>query len=246
VFLPALVGLPVPEEMVKAIAAFLDLCYIVRQPSLSEADLKALDDALERFCMHRTIFITSGICPKGISLPRQHSLQHYHRHIVQFGAPDGLSTSITESKHIDAVKKPWRRTNHFEELGQILFINQRMDKLAAFHSRLFERGLLDAPLVPEGTEVREMESDAGNEDFKWEPEDSEMQEIVLIVEEEEYDDDDDDDDDDVEDDDVDVEDDDDDVDEGTSDGNDVEVDTKKVDSVVILPQKPGKHYSLLD
>ncbi|KAF8337791.1 hypothetical protein F5887DRAFT_1063026 [Amanita rubescens] len=139
VFLPAIVGL-VPAKMVKAISAFLDFCYIVRQPSLNEADLKALDDALERFCRHRDIFVTTGICPDGISLPRQHSLQHYHRHIVQFGAPEGLSTSITESKHIDAVKKPWRRTNHFEELKQMLLINQRMDKLAAFHARLFGEG----------------------------------------------------------------------------------------------------------
>jgi hypothetical protein len=146
--------------MVKAISAFLDFCYIVRQPSLNEADLRALDDALERFCRHRDIFVTTGICPDGISLPRQHSLQHYHRHIVQFGAPEGLSTSITESKHIDAVKKPWRRTNHFEELKQMLLINQRMDKLAAFRARLFGEGLLNVPLVPEGTEAIAMDSDS--------------------------------------------------------------------------------------
>ncbi|KAF8338581.1 hypothetical protein F5887DRAFT_1077678 [Amanita rubescens] len=160
VFLPAIVGL-VPGEMVKAISAFLDFCYIVRQPSLNEADLRALDDALERFCRHRDIFVTTGICPDGISLPRQHSLQHYHRHIMQFGAPEGLSTSITESKHIDAVKKPWRHTNHFEELKQMLLINQRMDKLAAFRARLLGEGLLNVPLVPEGTEAIAMDSDSG-------------------------------------------------------------------------------------
>ncbi|KAF8321908.1 hypothetical protein F5887DRAFT_904465, partial [Amanita rubescens] len=163
VFLPAINGL-VPDEMVKAIAAFLDFCYIVRKPSLDETDLKALDDALERFCKHRTIFIVEGVCPDGINLPRQHSLQHYHRLIQQFGAPDGLSTSITESKHIDAVKKPWRRSSHFEELKQILLINQRLDKLAAFHSRLFGEGLLDVPLVvPEGTQKISNESDSDSD-----------------------------------------------------------------------------------
>jgi hypothetical protein len=145
--------------MVLAIAAFLDFCYIVRQPSLDEADLRALDSALERFCKYREIFITTGVHPKGISLPRQHSLQHYHRLIEQFGAPNGLSTAITESAHIDAVKKPWRRSSHFEELMQILMTNQRMDKLAAFHSRLFAEGLLHAPLVPEGIQSMAMDSD---------------------------------------------------------------------------------------
>jgi hypothetical protein len=145
--------------MVLAIAAFLDFCYIVRQPSLDEADLRALDAALERFCQYRSIFVTSGVCPEGISLPRQHYLQHYRRLIEQFGAPDGLSTSITESAHIDAVKKPWHRSSHFEELLQMLVTNQRMDKLAAFHSRLFGEGLLLAPLVPEGIQSIAMDVD---------------------------------------------------------------------------------------
>ncbi len=73
---------------------------------------------------------------------------------------DYVSTSITESKHIDAVKKPWRRTNHFEELKQMLLINQRMDKLASFRARLFGEGLLNVPLVPEGTEPIAMDSDS--------------------------------------------------------------------------------------
>ncbi len=104
-----------------------------------------------------------GVCPDGINLPCQHSLQHYHRLIQQFGAPDGLSTSITESKHIDAVKKPWCHSSHFEELKQILLINQRLDKLAAFHSHLFGEGLLDVPLVPEGTQKISNDSDSDSD-----------------------------------------------------------------------------------
>ncbi|KIJ16060.1 hypothetical protein PAXINDRAFT_76254, partial [Paxillus involutus ATCC 200175] len=42
-----------------------------------------------------------------------------------FGAPNGLCPSITESKHITAVKKPWRRSNKHNALGQILRTNQR-------------------------------------------------------------------------------------------------------------------------
>jgi precorrin isomerase len=93
--------------MVRAIAAYLDFCYLVHLPTFSESDLAAIDDALERYVQERQIFVDVGVCPKGISMPRQHALQHYHRLIEQFGAPNGLSTSITESMHIDAVKEPW-------------------------------------------------------------------------------------------------------------------------------------------
>ena len=60
--------------MSKAITAFLELCYIVRQSSLDEADLEALDSALKRFEIERTIFEQVGICPNGISIPRIHAL----------------------------------------------------------------------------------------------------------------------------------------------------------------------------
>jgi hypothetical protein len=63
--------------------------------------------------------------------PRQHSLSHYCLLITEFGAPNGLCSSITESKHIKAVKEPWRRSHHHEALSQMLLTNQHLDKLAA-------------------------------------------------------------------------------------------------------------------
>lgn len=120
--------------MVQAIAAFMDFCYIVRQYSLDEQDLEALQNALERFETHRSIFQTCGVRPSGISIPRIHALQHYKELIQLFGAPNGLCSSITESKHITAVKKPYRRSNRNEALYQILVINQRLDNLAAFRN----------------------------------------------------------------------------------------------------------------
>ena len=38
--------------------------------------------------------------------------------IPQFGAPGGLCSSITESKHIKAVKVPWQMSNCYNALGQ--------------------------------------------------------------------------------------------------------------------------------
>ena len=87
-----------------------------------------------------TIFEEVGIRPHGISIPRIHALQHYQHLVQQFGAPNGLCSSITESKHIDAVKKPWRRSNRHEALGQMLVINQRLDNIANFHARQFAKG----------------------------------------------------------------------------------------------------------
>ncbi|KAG1897029.1 uncharacterized protein F5891DRAFT_1130081 [Suillus fuscotomentosus] len=127
VFLPAITGL-VPDQM---------------------ADLDALDDALARFHKERNIFIDSGVMPDGISLPRQHALMHYRTLIELYGAPNGLCLSITESKHIKAIKKPWRRSNCHLPLGQMLLINQRLNKLAAFKSHLAAHRFLNpASLEP--------------------------------------------------------------------------------------------------
>ncbi|KAG1837870.1 hypothetical protein C8R48DRAFT_622582, partial [Suillus tomentosus] len=148
VFLPAITGL-VPDQMVRAISAFMDFCYLARRSTLSEADLDALDDALARFHKERNIFIDSGVMPDRISLPRQHALMHYRTLIELYGAPNGLCSSITESKHIKAVKKPWRCSNCHLPLGQMLLINQRLDKLAAFKSHLAAHGFLNpASLEP--------------------------------------------------------------------------------------------------
>ncbi|KIM57144.1 hypothetical protein SCLCIDRAFT_131152, partial [Scleroderma citrinum Foug A] len=68
VYLPAIAGY-VPDQMVQALAAFMDFCYIVRQSSLDEADLNALDNALQHFETECTIFETEEIRLDGISIP---------------------------------------------------------------------------------------------------------------------------------------------------------------------------------
>ena len=129
--------------MIRTFAAYLDFCYIVRRPVLNEDSLNDLDDALTRFHQYRTVFQETGVRgPDGLSLPRQHAMVHYREHIPAFGAPNGLCSSITESKHIKAVKEPWRRSNRFNALGQILLTNQRLDKLAAAHVDFGHRQML--------------------------------------------------------------------------------------------------------
>ncbi|KAG1805024.1 uncharacterized protein HD556DRAFT_1429137 [Suillus plorans] len=141
VYIPAIEG-HVPPEMVLTLQALIDFVYIARRNIIDSNSLNALDDALERFHRHREIFETSGVRPNGFNLPRQHSLIHYHKMIRSFGAPNGLCSSITESKHIKAVKEPWRRSSRFEALNQMLLTNQRLDKLAASRIDFASRGML--------------------------------------------------------------------------------------------------------
>lgn len=162
VFLPAIHGL-IPDGMIRTISAFLEFCYLVHRSEIDESVLLLIDNAVEKFHKERVIFLEHGICDDFL-LPRQHSMVHY-RHLIQmFGAPNGLCSSITESKHIKAVKEPWRRSNHYNALGQMLLTNQRLDKMAAIRVDFSSRGMLVSPAQgnprPSRTQVQRPNSDS--------------------------------------------------------------------------------------
>jgi hypothetical protein len=140
VYLPAIEG-HLPDEMVQAVRAFLDFCYIARHNIHDTQSLAAMDDALHRFHHYHEIFQTTGV-HDNFNLPRQHSLIHYLKLIWAFSAPNGLCSSITESKHIKAVKELWRRSSRFNALSQMLLTNQRLDKLTAAHVDFANCGML--------------------------------------------------------------------------------------------------------
>jgi hypothetical protein len=106
VYLPVIKGY-VPSDVLHTFHAFLEFCYIICYNVIVEETLVELRDALDRFHKHCDIFVELSIQPDGFSLPRQHSLIHYHPLIWGFGAPNGLCSSITESKHIVAIKELW-------------------------------------------------------------------------------------------------------------------------------------------
>jgi len=146
VYISAIEG-HVPAQMVRAFSAYIDFAYLVRQNVINTDTLDAIDESVERFHHHRLIFQETGVRSdttnrKAFSLPRQHSMVHYRAHIENFGAPNGLCSSITESKHIVAVKRPWRRSGKYKALKQMLVINERMDKIAAAHRDFTARGML--------------------------------------------------------------------------------------------------------
>ena len=123
---------------------FLEFCYIARRNVITEDSLEELKTALERFHQYRVVFSGTARADglAGFSLPRQHSLVHYHDNIKNFGAPNGLCSSITESKHITAVKRLWRRSSRYRALSQILKVNERLDRLAAARANFTARGML--------------------------------------------------------------------------------------------------------
>ncbi|KAG2113347.1 hypothetical protein BD769DRAFT_1630072 [Suillus cothurnatus] len=138
----------VPQYMVCTFGAFLDFCYLVWREALTETDLVQIQDALDRFHKYWEIFKTTGTVTT-FSLPHQHSLHHYILLIRLFGAPNGLCSSITESKHIKDMKEPWHHSSRFKVIGQILLTNQHLDKIAAAHADFEACGMLHGSCLSE-------------------------------------------------------------------------------------------------
>jgi hypothetical protein len=126
---------------------------------MMEIDIEASREILERFYRCRKVFLDEGVL-EGLSLPRQHAMSHYIRMIRLFGAPNGLCSSITESKRIKAVKEPWRRTNRYGARLQMLLIIQRLDKLAAMRVGFTERGVLEPTKLQEAPRMIGKPSDS--------------------------------------------------------------------------------------
>ncbi|VDC06117.1 unnamed protein product [Peniophora sp. CBMAI 1063] len=145
VIIPALVG-HLPNDMIKAIRAFMDFCYYARRSSHTLVTLQKMEECLTRYKLLRESFRMDGV-RDDFNLPRQHALWHYVRGIKLFGSPNGLCTSITESKHIAAVKRPWRRSNRNNAIWQMLRTNIRMAKLAALRHEFARRGMIRSPDV---------------------------------------------------------------------------------------------------
>jgi len=133
----------VPMDIIHAFRALLEFCYLVRHNIITETSLKEIDDAVARFHRYREIFKDADVILT-FSLPRQHLIKHYNTLIRLFGAPNGLCPSSMKSKHIKAVKEPWRWSSHYKALGQMLVTNQRLDKLTALHQDFYACGMFDS------------------------------------------------------------------------------------------------------
>ncbi|KAJ7848265.1 hypothetical protein B0H14DRAFT_3086156 [Mycena olivaceomarginata] len=116
--------------------------------------LDAIDASVANYHERREIFRDLRVRPDGFSIPRQHAMVHYRPNIEKFGAPGGVCSSITESRHITAIKRPWRRSSRYEALSQMLLTNQRLDKLSAARANFVERGMVPPNFTAETDEQR--------------------------------------------------------------------------------------------
>ena len=107
----------------------------------------------------------TGVQPDGFNLPSQHTHSHYRHLIEEFGAPGGICSSITESHHITAIKKPWQRSNRYEALHQMLVTNQCLNKLIAAHIDFINQGMLPPSYAPPPMPVEHVhDNDEGGDD----------------------------------------------------------------------------------
>jgi len=146
IYIPAISG-RIPFDMVRAVRAFVEFCYLARRSFHNKDTIQALQHAMDDFHKYRVAFEREGVRVNSFNQPRQHSLIHYPFLIWEFGAPNGLCSSITEAKHIKAVKEPYRRSNRYNAIGQMILTNQRLDKLAACRVDFTARGMLNEPLL---------------------------------------------------------------------------------------------------
>ena len=140
VFLTAIAGY-VPSAIVQSIAVFMDACYIACHNAITAPALKHFCECAQKFHKLWNIFIEAG-AQDAISLPRQHALNHFYHAIHLFGSPNGLCSSITESKHIKAVKEPWHWPSQHQALIQMLQIIVQMDKMTVLHWIFSDHGML--------------------------------------------------------------------------------------------------------
>ena len=135
--------------MIQALRFLIEFCYTVHRNIHTTATLEDLEKILEDLQDAREIFLETGVRELESEPPRQHFLVHYPHLIREFGAPNGLDSSITESKHIKSVKEPWRRSNRWKALGQMLVTNQRLDKLTKSEAIFKSKQMLEGEILPD-------------------------------------------------------------------------------------------------
>jgi hypothetical protein len=124
IILGLVVDLPLPENrstarLIRAVRALLDFFYLSQYSVHSTESLDALEDALHQFHEDKDIFIELGIW-QHFNLPKLHSLSHYQRSIMLFGAADNYNMEQLERLHIDFTKNTYQATNFKEELKQMV------------------------------------------------------------------------------------------------------------------------------
>ncbi|QRW06960.1 hypothetical protein RhiLY_05959 [Ceratobasidium sp. AG-Ba] len=120
-FLPLVVG-DVKPELRKPITSAVEFIYRAHSSTMTDTDLKELDDTLETFHRLKNLMVNEGFYESSAcfdKIPKIHMLGHYSHSIRQLGTPDGYSTEAPEHLHIEYAKDPWRASNKVRPLPQM-------------------------------------------------------------------------------------------------------------------------------
>ena len=147
VYLPAIKG-HVSAKMICAVCDHIKFSHLIHQDVHDTDLLQALHDILKRFHENCEIFRSSGVVHH-FNYPCQHALKPNVHLIHEYGSPNGLCSSMTDNKHIKAIKSPWRCSNKYKAIRWMLLTNQWLDKLSVSHVHFTMNGMLQGDCLSE-------------------------------------------------------------------------------------------------
>ncbi|EGN93522.1 hypothetical protein SERLA73DRAFT_37980, partial [Serpula lacrymans var. lacrymans S7.3] len=89
--------------------SLLDFIQIAQYSSHENTTLGYLSDALDTFHKYKNILVQLNI-REHLSIPKFHSLLHYHQFITWFGTTNNYNADMKRF-HIDFAKEGWRASN---------------------------------------------------------------------------------------------------------------------------------------
>ncbi|QRW13139.1 hypothetical protein RhiLY_12138 [Ceratobasidium sp. AG-Ba] len=156
-------------RLVKATRSIVDFMACAHKHEVAESDLAAMQRDLVALELSKGVFVNPGKRDllrherRFNKIPKLHSLTHYPYLISQLGAPEGLSTEITERLHIDFVKEPWLATNHVNPIQQMVGYLENREAWALLRAYMHDQRLVIDPRFKD-TVKEDDDEDAGVEE----------------------------------------------------------------------------------
>lgn len=136
----------VPHAVSAVARAIIDFIHYTSYHSHSTETLDRLQDALDTFHEHKSVFIKKGI-QKHFRIPKIHAMEHYKALIRAHGTTDGFNTEISERLHIDFAKQGYRASNKKEYTRQMITYLDWREAMARWTSFLLWKESISEPTV---------------------------------------------------------------------------------------------------
>ncbi|EJD32994.1 hypothetical protein AURDEDRAFT_23956, partial [Auricularia subglabra TFB-10046 SS5] len=121
-------------RVLRATRAELDFIFTSQWSSMPETVVAQLDELNSIYHRYKQVFIDErGRLGKGneviphFNIPKLHARHHYSSNILDLGTMDNYSAEVTESYHVDNVKKAYRATNRKNVPIQMIGYMQRFE-----------------------------------------------------------------------------------------------------------------------